>query len=96
MPENKPYAILLIANYYSSAQTEMECAITTRGMFASAEEGNEYCERMLDYYYPPISAGGDKHFNRRYSFCEISQELFNLLSKLEAIGTGLIFVHSVE
>ena len=96
MPENKPYAILLIANYYSSAQTEMECAITTRGMFASAEEGNEYCEKMLDYYYPPISAGGDKHFNRRYSFCEISQEQFDLLSKLEAIGHGLIFVHSVE
>lgn len=96
MPENKPHAILLIANYYSSAQTEMECAITTRGMFASAEEGNEYCEKMLDYYYPPISAGGDKHFNRRYSFCEISQEQFDLLSKLEAVGNGLIFVHSVE
>jgi hypothetical protein len=93
MPENKPYAILLIAKYYSSAQTEMECAITTRGMFASAEEGNEYCEKMLDYYFP---ASGDKHFDRRYSFVEISQEQFDLLSKLEVAGTGLIFVHSLE
>ena len=91
----KPYAILLIANYYTSAGTEMECALTTRA-FLSDDQIDEYCVKMLDYYYPPVSENGDKHFNRRHSFCEISQEQFDLLSKLEAIGSGLVFVYSVE